>query len=176
MATEYTKEELDALMHIMNEAVPPVPDGGDKRAAAHIIAIKAAGTDKGVIFNIETKTGETEPFWFHCWVSKEIAGAISCASQSYGWAKRGLTPRPSDHLLMPARADIATAIEVLSLSTLGNPSGILVRLAVGRPIKHRVFIPVRAALEVALAVTQGGTVAEWWDPDFELIPSRESQH
>jgi hypothetical protein len=82
MATGYTKAELDALMHIMNEAVPPVPDGSDKRAA-RVTAIKAAGTDKGVIFNIETKTGGTEPFWFHCWVSKEIAGAISFASQSY---------------------------------------------------------------------------------------------
>ena len=104
-----------------------------------------------------------------------MAGAISFASQTYGWANRGLTAKHSDHLKCPEITDIATATEVLSLSTLGESSGILVRLTAAQPIKHRLlYFSARSALEFALAVARGGNTAGWWDADFELIPSRES--
>jgi hypothetical protein len=175
MATGYTQHELDTLLAIMDESVPPVPTSKEKHDAPRVTAMRAAGTDKGAIFNIETKGGMTEIFWFNCWTAKGLAGAISFASRTYGWVIRGLVPQSSDHLKAPERTDIAT--EVLSSASLGDRSGILVRLAVGQPIRHKLlFFPTRAALELVLAVAQGGNTAGWWDEDFELIPSQESQH
>ena len=34
--------------------------------------------------------------------------------------------------------------------------------------------PVRAALELAVTVSNAGETAGWWTPDFELIPAKES--
>ena len=177
MATGYTKDELDLLLHIMENEEPPVPEDDEKRVAPKVKALKGAGTDKGAVFNIDITRSGTELFWFNCWVAKELAGAISYASQTYGWGKRDLSPKPSGHLRIPERSEVTIATEVLSLSALGDSNGILVRLAVGQPIKYRLlFFPAHVALEIALAIVQGGKVAEWWGPDFELIPNLESQH
>jgi hypothetical protein len=177
MATGYTQVELDVLSAIMDRMVPPVPTHKEKRAAPRVTAMRAAGTHKGAVFNIQVRGRGSEIFWFNCWTAKEMAGAISFTSQTYGWANRGLIAKPCDHLKAPKITDIETATEVLSLSTLGESSGILVRLAVGSPVTYRLlYFPARSGLEFALAVARGGNTAGWWDADFELIPSRESQH
>jgi hypothetical protein len=171
MATGYTQLQLDVLLAIMDRMVPPVPTHKEKRNAARVIAVRAAGTDKGAVFNIQVPGRKSEMFWFNCLAAKELAATIGFASQTYGWANRGLLASPSDHLKGPEIADIATATEVLSLSTLAESSGILVRLAVGQPTTRRLFyFSARIALEVALAVAQGGNTAGWWGVDFELIP------
>jgi hypothetical protein len=132
---------------------------------------------KGLLLNLETKDGTTELFWLNCWVAKELAGAINFASQQYGWAKRGMTPEPHDHLKQPQQGDLNGAVDIRSLSTSGVPAGMLVRFAVGNPVGHlTLYFPRNAALEILSYVVRCGAEAAWWDDEFELIPSRESQH
>jgi hypothetical protein len=176
MATGYTQSELDTLLQIMDAAVPPIPSIHDTCKAARVKAMRMAVTDRGALFNLETVSG-TGLYWLNCWVTKELAGAISYASQSYGWAKRGMKPEPSGHLKDPQPADLNSAADVVSLSSLGDPEGMRVRFAVADPVKYlTLFFPVRAALEAMLCITEGGMRAAWWDDEFELIPSRKSQH
>ena len=54
----------------------------------------------------------------------------------------------------------------------------LVGLAVGNPIRHQtLYLSRKATLEIMLGIGNSGTIAEWWtEADFELIPSRVSQH
>jgi hypothetical protein len=46
-----------------------------------VIAMRAAGTEKGQIINIETKAMDPEVLWLNCWVATELAAAINHASQ-----------------------------------------------------------------------------------------------
>ena len=177
MATGYTKAELDMLLHIMDEAVPPIPIDAAKTIALRVTAMRASGTEKGLLLNLESKDGTAELFWLNCRVAKELAGAINFASQQYGWAKRGMTAEPHDHLKQPQQEDLNSAIDVLSLSTSGIAAGILVRFAVGEPVHHlTMYFPRNAALEILSYVVRCGAEAAWWDDGFELIPSRENQH
>lgn len=178
IATGFTQSELDTLLAIMDELVPPLPTKLDKIEAARVTALRIAITDKGALLHIETKGGETGLYWLNVWVAKELAGAISFSSDAYNWAMRGLKPNPSDHMKEPTPTDLNTAADVHSLATYGEPSGVIVRFAIGNPITHRtLYLPRVAALEVMMGLGQGGTKAEWWnEEDFELIPSRESQH
>jgi hypothetical protein len=48
-------------------------------------------------------------------------------------------------------------------------------------VKHRaryvtLYLPTNKALQLMLADTQEAQIAGWWDEDFELIASGESQH
>jgi len=178
MATGYTQAELDALLAVMDKAVPPLPSKLDKIEAARVTALRIAITDKGALLNIETKGGDTGFYWCNVGVAKELAGAISVCSSEFHWSKRGLKPEPSDHIREPERADLGSAADIRSLATYGEPSGILVRFAIDNPVKHRsLFFPRTAALEVMMGLGNGGTIAQWWtEEDFELIPSHESQN
>jgi hypothetical protein len=73
MATGHTQAELNALLQLMEELVPPIPRDQQKRAAKRVTAMRAAGTEMGMLVNIETKTGAPELFWLNCWVAKELA-------------------------------------------------------------------------------------------------------
>jgi len=177
MATGYTQAELDALLDAMDSLAPPIPTERDRAQAGRVAAMRAAGTEKGILVDIEIKQGETGHFWFNCWVAKEMAAEINFVSQSYAWSKRRIKPRSSKRLAAPTTVDIKAAAQVLSLSTYGVPGGILMRFAIGRPPQDKaVFFPVNAALEISSYIATAATQAAWWDDDFELIPSRESQH
>jgi len=178
MATGYTQTELDWLLHAMDEAVPSMPRRADRMLSESVVALRSAGTDKGVLFIFEYKEKWTETFWLNVWVAKELAAACNLASHEFGWAKRGLSPEPSDHLREPKIDDIDDAANVVSLSTNAATAGILVRFAVEPPIKRRTLhFPARAALTVLSTIAAGALTAAWWDPDtFELIPCRDSQH
>jgi hypothetical protein len=141
--------------------------------------MRAAGTEKGILVNIEAKRAEPEMFWFNCWAAKELAGPIIFCSQSYGWQSRGMKPAPSDHLRAPQPADLGEALEVTSLATSGEPGGLLVRLAINKSRRHALlFFTANAALEIMSYVVRAATDAHWWDSgtDYELIPCREGQH
>jgi hypothetical protein len=177
MATGWTQAELDALCALMEALTPEVPCDADKHRAARVTAMRVAGTEKGLLFNFEMKGGHTDLFWLNCWVAKELAGAINVANQAYGWLKRGLSPAPSQHLRPPTTDDLPDGADVISLATLAEPGGMLVRLVIERQPQHRLmFFPVKACLEILSAVGQGGNAAGWWGSDFELIPRRESQN
>jgi hypothetical protein len=177
MATGFTQTELDVLLAVMDRLVPPIPTDDDRAKAQRVTATRTAGTDKGIIVNIETKRGKNELFWFNVWVAKEMAAAISFASRAHEWSKRRYKLVPCDHLHKPEVEDLADAPDVLSLSTFASHGGILMRLAIGRPSMHvAMFFPISAALELMNCAVQAGTLATWWGDDFELIPSQESQH
>ena len=177
MATGYTQVELDALLLIMEDVVPSVPSKRDKKDAPRVTGMRLSGTDKGILANFETTGGRQEIYWLNCWVAKEVAAAVSHASNSYGWPKRGLAREDNKHIRQPKRVHLATAIGVNSLSTSAEFTGMLVRFAVQHRIRSvTLFLPAAKALEAMLAIVQAGQKAEWWDDDFELIPSRESQH
>jgi hypothetical protein len=108
----------------MDSLVPPVPTERDRAQAGRVAAMRAAGTEKGILVNIEMKQGEACHFWFNCWVAKEMAAAINFVSESYAWSKRRFKPTSSKHLAAPAINDIKAAAQVLSLSTYGAPGGI----------------------------------------------------
>lgn len=177
MATGWTRAQLDELAAIMESATPPPPSKYDKWEAVRISAARAAGTDKGALFIFEAGNGSKAIYWLHCWVAKELAGAINIASQNYGWWKRKFLPDPDENLRYPQPDDLSLAGEDISLSTYADPGGIIVRFAVGEnATPHTMFFPVRTALETMRSITTGGESAGWWDKDFELIPSRDSQH
>jgi hypothetical protein len=161
MATGYTQLELDTLLAILDETAPQPPSKLDKLEAPRVTALRIAITDKGAFLNLETKGGE-----LNVWAAKEMAGAISLSSDEYGWSKKKFKPEPSDHLKEPMPTDLEAAAGVHSLATHGEPSGLLVRFAIGNPIKHRtLFFPRTAALEVMIGIGKGGTIAKWWNPD-----------
>jgi hypothetical protein len=177
MATGYTQLELDTLLAILDETAPQPPSKLDKLEAPRVTALRIAITDKGAFLNLETKGGETGLYWLNVWAAKEMAGAISLSSEEYGWSKKKFKPEPSDHLKELEPDDLVSATAVHSLATYGEPAGMIVRFAIGNPIKHRtLFFPRTAALEVMMGIGKGGTIATWWDDEFALIPRRESQH
>jgi hypothetical protein len=178
MATGFTQSELDALMHSMDSEMPRVPRRADKILADPVKAMRAAGTEKGVLFVFEYKGGVTEHFWLNVWIAKELAAACHVASLEFGWLIRGFVPEPSDHIREPKIQDIDDAAQVTSLATNGEADGMLVRFAIGqRSNAHTLYLPVPAALTVLSTIATGAATAEWWDPNtFELIPCRESQN
>jgi hypothetical protein len=177
MATGYTQAELDMLLAMVDEAAPKPPTKLDMIEAPRVTAMRIAITDKGALLNLETKGGDAAVYWCNVWVAKELAGAIGICSDEFTWAKRGFKPAPSDHLKEAEPVDLNSAADVHSVATYGEPSGMLVRFAIGKPIKHRTLYFARnSALEVMMGIGNGGTNAKWWDEGFELIPSRESQH
>jgi hypothetical protein len=177
MATGYTQTELDALLLILEDAVPRRPSKKDKKDADHITAMRFAGTERGVLGNFEAKSGKQEIYWLNCWVAKELAAAISAASRAFDWPKRVLAPRQGEHLAQPKLAHLAKAIGVNSLSTSADAGGLLTRFAVGHRVRYvTLYFSAPNAHQLMLAIAQAARVAEWWDPDtFELIPCRESQ-
>lgn len=178
MATGYTQIELDALEDILDSLAPPIPTMSNKNEALKVTAMRTGIADKGAIFNFETKGGAGEMYWLNCTVARELATAVSYASSAFEWSGRGFKVTGSDHLREPKPEDVASAAEVLSLSTFAVPKGLLVRFAIGQPVKHLLlFFPRNAALEIMLGIGQGGTRAQWWvDESFELIPSKASQN
>jgi hypothetical protein len=177
MATGYTQAELDALLAAMDGLVPPVPTAKDRARARRVAAVRATGTDRGILVNIETKGGEPQLFWLNCWVAKELAAAINFAAQTYSWSTQGFKPTSSDHLRAPEKEDMKGAAKVFSLSMCGSSGGMLMRFAIGRPPKDRaMFFQPNAALEITKYVARGAVEAAWWDKEFELIPIRNSQY
>jgi hypothetical protein len=177
MATGYTQAELDALLLILEDAVPRVPSKKDKKDAGQVTAMRFSGTDKGVLTNFETNGKRQEIYWLNCWVAKEVAAALSAASKAFDWPKRVLASKPGEHLVQPKPAHLASAIGVTSLSTLADTGGILLRFAVEHRIRYvTIYLPAIEAYQLMLAIVQGAEAAEWWGDDSELIPSRESQH
>jgi hypothetical protein len=156
VATGYTQAELDALLLVLEDAVPKVPSKKDKKDAEHVIAMRFAGTEKGVLSNFETKGGKQEIYWLNCWVAKELAAALSSASQAYGRPKRVPPPRPGEHLVQPKRAHLATAIGANSLSTSADPDGVLVRFAVGHRIRQPSPSPKTRLLSLPDAAGRSG--------------------
>jgi hypothetical protein len=177
MATGYTAAELDALYNVMDEAAPPIPTKSAKAGARHVVAMRAAGTDKGLILHFQIKDAEAEMLWLNCWVATELAAAINYASEHYGWDSRDWKPAPHDHLRPPRAEDLSGVSEGLSLATSREPGGMIVRFAVAKSKRPTtLFFSVSAALEIRSLVAVAGTEAQWWDDEFALIPSRESQH
>jgi hypothetical protein len=176
MSTDYTPSELKALLDAMDYLAPPVPTARDKAKAGWVAAMRAVGTQRGILFIIETKQrGQAELFWFNCWVAKETAAAINFVSQNYGWPKRCFKPTWSEHLETPEIGNMKKAAEVLSISSRGVPGGILIQFAIGRPPKDTaMFFPANAALEIRNYIVRAGSDASWWGEDFELTPTRVS--
>jgi hypothetical protein len=98
MATGFTQAELDALLDILDQATPPIPNKIDKIEALKVTAMRIAITDKGALINLETKGPASGLYWFNCWAAKEFATAVSLPSDEYGWGKKSFKPQPSDHL------------------------------------------------------------------------------
>jgi hypothetical protein len=64
------------------------------------------------------------------------------------------------------------AAEVLSLSTSGEPGGILVRFALAKSKRHlTLFFTVDAALEIRSYVAGAGTTADWVDAPGSKRPA-----
>jgi hypothetical protein len=102
---------------------------------------------------------------------------IGFVSHSHAWSKRRFKRTISKHLALPTNQNMKAAAQVLSLSICCAWGGILMRFAIGRPPWDKaMFFPVNAAQEIRSYIETVATQAAWWDDDFELIPSRDSQH
>jgi hypothetical protein len=135
------------------------------------------GTEEGVLCNFETGNSEQEIYWLNVWVAKDLAAAISAAFRSFGWPKFAIGRTRSDDLVQPKRSHLADALEVNSLSTSAERGRILLRFAVGHRTRVvTLFLPTAEAHQLMIAIVQGAEATAWWDDEFELIPSRESQH
>jgi hypothetical protein len=149
----------------------------DKKDGEHVTAMRFAGTEKGVLMQFRANNSEREIYWLDVWVANDLAAAISAAFRSFGWPKLGIGLARSDDLVQPKRSHLAHALEVNSLSTSAERGRILLRFAVGHRIRVvALFLLTAEAHQLVLAIVRGAEVAAWWDDEFELVPSRESQH
>lgn len=182
MATGWTQEQLNYLRREMEENAPPIPTKADKKNASRVTAMRASGTELGVVFNFGFKAGKSLLMAFNCVVAREFAGAINETGRILGWQKRGLSPAPAEHLLFPRPEDLESAIKVAALATDSTAGGITANFYVpeygAAPGTVPIFFPVKAALEVLTTVASAADAADWWatDGSFELIPLKASQH
>lgn len=117
MATGWTQEQLNYLKREMEENAPPIPNKADRKCAPGVAAMRAAGTDLGIIFNFGFKNGQFLHMAFNCVVAKELAGAINSTGRILGWQKKGLKPVAANHLAYPKPEELDVAVRVASLAT-----------------------------------------------------------
>jgi hypothetical protein len=175
MATGYTSEQLNALWREMEDHIPPIPTRADKREAPFVIALTAAGTEFGVLFHFAFDSDRSQLMFLNCQAAKEFAGALNAAARTYGWDKKKLGPLPSGRLAFPTPDDLGPATPVTSLSTDSTAKGVAVNFYMpdyrGSAITMIVFFPPIAAWQVVAMVVAAANTANWWKPDFELIPA-----
>jgi hypothetical protein len=87
---------------------------------------------KKASWSISKQNGVARRFLVQLLGADGLAAAVNFLSEFYGWSQREFKPAPSDHLKASVIEDLAGAAEVLSLSTFGAPTGVLVRFAIGR--------------------------------------------
>jgi hypothetical protein len=132
---------------------------------------------RACLCNFETNNSEREIYWLDVWVANDLAAAINAAFRSFGWPKLGIGLARSDDLAQPKRSHLAHTLEVNSLSTSTERGRILLRFAVGHRIRVvALFLLTAEAHQLVLSIVRGAEAATWWDDEFELVPSRESQH
>lgn len=174
MATGFTREELVALDQEMVANVPALPKERDKHAAPRVTAMRAAGTEKGAVFNLGFKGTKSLIVELNCVVAKEFAGAVNQAGMAYGWQRLNTVPAPSDHLSDPTIEDLPTAVRVTSLATKASPAGVLANFFMpdyGEAGTAMVFyFPRPMALEMMAYVVRAAQSANWWTQDYEFIP------
>jgi hypothetical protein len=173
MPTGWSQEQLNYLTREMEDNVPPIPTRALKKGAPRVTAMRAAGTELGMIFNFGLKDGKSIQVAFNCVVAKEFAGAINETGQILGWQKKGLLPAPADHLPFPKPGELPLAVRVASLATDSTADGILAsfyapEFAAGNGT-FTLFFPVRAALEMLISITNAAEAARWWTADYELL-------
>jgi hypothetical protein len=175
MATGYTQDQLDELWREMEEHIPPIPTGADKRRAPTVNTLTAAGTEFGVLFNFGFESGKSQMMFLNCQAAKELAGALNNAARNYKWDKMELGPLPSGRLAFPDPDDLGLATLVTSLSTDSTPKGVGVNFYMpdyrGSPINMIVFFPPIAAWQVVATVLAAANTAKWFTQDLELIPA-----
>lgn len=161
-------------MREMQENVPPVPAQALQKRAPRVTAMRAAGTDLGILFNFGFKDGKQLQMAFNCIVAKEFARAINERGALLDWQQKGAKPAPADHLTSPQPNELGDAVKVVSLATNFTPSGILAaffapEFAAGNGT-FTLFFPVKAAIEVLASVASAADGAKWWGADFKLLP------
>jgi hypothetical protein len=175
MATGYTAEQLNELWREMEDHIPPIPTRADKREAPTVTTLTAAGTEFGVLFNFGFDSDRSQMMFFNCCAAKELAGALNNAARTYKWDKQKLGPLPSGRLAFPDPDDLGRAIPVTSLSTDSTASGVLVNFYMpdyrGSATTMVARLPPQAAWQVVATVLAAANTAQWWTPDFELIPA-----
>jgi hypothetical protein len=174
MTTGYTREQLARLESEMDEYAPRIPTRADKIDAPRIVAMRAEGTNLGVLINFEFEGGRALVFWLHVVTASELAGAIAEAAKTYGWVSQWMGAAPADHLAPLTPENLKAALALASLSTRAVPTGLLANFfisaygEVGATMIY--FFPIQAAMEVATIIVSAGETAGWWGTDFELIP------
>lgn len=171
MATGYSREQLIELERELDENTPTIPTNSDKLKAPRVAALKAAGTDVGILFAFQLKGGTLLHVFLNCVVAKEFAAAVNLGDQAYQWRQRGLKPAPNGSVPNPLPDDLSTALNVLAFSTYSAPAGILANIYLPEGDTMLLFFPVGAALEIRACIATAGMSGKWWDSaTFELIP------
>lgn len=173
MTTGYTQMELDALRESLEANVPPTPKSSDKARASRVIAMRAGGTDTGVLIELRFKKEPHQLLWFNCWVATDLAAGINVGAQGHDWVDHAqlLNPPTDGPELTPAK--IPEATKVIAISTLAMPKGAVVNATVNENgvITRASWYFTRAmAMEVFYYITEAGRRAKWWSDGYELIP------
>jgi hypothetical protein len=169
VTTAYTRQELDELKRSMLERVPALPTVADFKTAQRVNAITMAGSDRGILLNLEISRGATVMLQLNPVVALVLFTNIHAAAKTGNWWKTELKYRRSGTLRIPNTDDAKTAANVISLTTGAAGQGMLVNLG-GAHASYMIYLPRKIAGELLLGIRMSAEQAGWWGEDFVLKP------
>jgi len=112
-------------------------------------------------------------FHLNCVVALELMFGVSEAAAKFDWE---IEQAPADEKLawLDTERD-GKALNVTSLTTGADLTGLLVDFADGAAGSIRFFLPLSVARQILLAIDAAGETAGWWDKRFVLLPARQPE-
>jgi hypothetical protein len=168
MATELTDEEVKQLEEEFREFLPPEASLADVEIAPKVERLAFAGTSEGMLLLVGTGAAGRRTLFMNPIVARTLMEGVAEAGEVHKWwpeLKDGQIPLAPDL----TRTDLEEAELVRSLRTVNVPDGLLaVCGSEGGIITF--FLRPNFAAAIACTVDKIGKQAEWWDPDYAVLP------
>lgn len=152
--------------------LPPEASLVDVEVAPIAERFAFAGTGKGMLLHVDTGATGKRMLFMNPIVARTLMEGVAEAGEVHEWGpelKDGQIPLAPDL----TREDLEDAELVRSVRTANVPDGILAVCGGGRGT-ITFFLRPNFAAAVACTVDKIGKRAEWWDPDYAVIPNADS--
>ena len=168
MATEFSDEEVKQLEEEFRTFLPPEASFDDVEIAPKVERLAFAGTGKGMLMLVDTGVAGRRTLFMNPIVARTLMEGVAEAGEVHKWwpeLKDGQIP------LAPnlTRDDVEDAELVRSVRTSNVPEGILAVCGSERGT-ITFFLAPNFGAAIACTVDQIGKRAEWWDPDYAVLP------
>lgn len=170
MSTGYTAAQLDELWQVMLRQAPTLPSAAVLKSAPQIKRVATAGTEVGMLLRLSLKDrAKPVTFFLNCAVALELMFGINRAALEAKWWDQ---PETSNAKPLPdlQREDLDSSRAVVSLMTASEPNGLFVIFS-DRTTPFTFYIPRRFAAELLSLINGVGEKAQWWDKNFQLLPT-----